>query len=144
MTIYRHTQFGYGVVGLLFTGIVVLIAAGLAFGWSPAVTAIVCTLALLLPFFSFMTVEVDDHRLSFRMGVFPLKKRIPLGEIREAVPVKNRWYEGWGIHLTSGGWLYNVSGTRAVEVHLRSGGSLRIGTDEPDELLTAISQARAS
>ncbi len=144
MTIYRHTQFGYGVVGLLLAGIVLLVAVGLIFGWGPGVIPVLCTLVLLLPFFSFMTVEVGEGRLSFQMGIFPLKKRIPLKNIREVMPVKNCWYEGLGIHLTSGGWLYNVSGTEAVEVHLRSGGSLRIGTDEPAELIAAISRGTAS
>ena len=144
MTAYRHTQFGYVVVGLLLTGFVLLVAIGLTLGWSPGVIILICILALLLPFFSFMTVEVDDRYLSFRFGVFPLRKRISLREIRSAERVRNHWIYGWGIHLTPGGWLYNVSGREAVEVHLSSGGSLRIGTDEPDELIAAISRGRAS
>jgi hypothetical protein len=34
--------------------------------------------------------------------------------------------------------LYDVSGTKSVEVHLRSGTSFRLGSDEPERLLAAI------
>ncbi len=143
MVAYHHTQPGYAAAGILGIGIVLLLGAGLIFGWEPAVTAVLFTFVLLFPIFSFMTVEVDDRYLSFRLGLLPLKRRIPLSEIHEVRPVKNRWYHGWGIHMTSGGWLYNVSGMKSVEVHFDSGKSLRIGTDEPNELVSAILQARA-
>ena len=41
------------------------------------------------------------------------------------------------------GWLYNVSGRRAVELELPGGRTFTIGTDEPDTLLAAIERARA-
>jgi hypothetical protein len=34
--------------------------------------------------------------------------------------------------------LYNVSGTNAVEIKLRSGRRFRIGTDEPEALARAL------
>ena len=34
--------------------------------------------------------------------------------------------------------LYNITGDKAVRIHLRSGKSLRIGTDEPVRLAEAI------
>jgi hypothetical protein len=37
--------------------------------------------------------------------------------------------------------LYNVSGTDAVEIELRSGRRFRIGTDEPKVLAQAIQTA---
>jgi hypothetical protein len=38
------------------------------------------------------------------------------------------------------GWLYNVSGLRAVEVGLKSGRKYRVGTDEPERLEAALKQ----
>jgi hypothetical protein len=52
--------------------------------------------------------------------------------------VRSRWWEGRGIRFTSQGMLYNVSGTRAVEVQLRDGTRFRLGTDEPERLGDAI------
>ncbi len=46
-----------------------------------------------------------------------------------------------GIHLTPEGWLYNVSGFRAVAVRLKSGKRFLLGTDEPERLCQAISRA---
>ena len=44
---------------------------------------------------------------------------------------------------TRGGWQYNVSGRRAVELELPGGRTFTIGTDEPEALLAAIERARA-
>jgi hypothetical protein len=52
--------------------------------------------------------------------------------------VRNPWYYGWGIRITPDGLLYNVSGTRAVEITLTDGSKLRLGTDEPEALCQAI------
>ena len=42
------------------------------------------------------------------------------------------------MHRTPHGWLYNVSGTQAVEVTLRSGAKLRVGSEEPAQLCRMI------
>ena len=49
---------------------------------------------------------------------------------------------GWGIRKVVGGWMFNVAGLDAVELGLSKGGLFRIGTDEPDQLLEAITQAQ--
>jgi hypothetical protein len=36
------------------------------------------------------------------------------------------------------GWLWNVSGIDAVELTMKNGDRFRIGTDEPEKLVTAI------
>ena len=48
---------------------------------------------------------------------------------------------GWGIRLIPNGWLWNVSGLGAVELSLVNGQRFRIGTDEPEQLATAIQGA---
>jgi hypothetical protein len=144
VTIYRHTQFGYAVTGILEAGVVLLVSAGLILGWVPAVTAVRLTFVLLFPIFSFMAVKVDERYLSFRLGVFPLIKRVPVRGIQETKPVRDPWFHGRGIHMIYGGWLYNVSGNGAVEIRFTSGASFRIGTDEPERLISAVSQARGT
>jgi hypothetical protein len=62
-------------------------------------------------------------------------------EIEECTIVKNSWWYGWGIRLTPYGWLYNVAGWEAVEVLLKNGKKIRIGTDEPEKLSLAIDRA---
>jgi len=46
-----------------------------------------------------------------------------------------------GIRWMWPGWLYNVSGTDAVELKMKNGKRYRIGTDVPGELAEAIRQA---
>jgi len=61
-----------------------------------------------------------------------------LSQVQNAAVVRNKWYYGWGIRLTPGGWLWNVSGLDAVELTFKNGKKFRIGTDEPDRLLQAL------
>ncbi|MFZ0791062.1 MAG: hypothetical protein WAM94_15730, partial [Chromatiaceae bacterium] len=92
----------------------------------------------LMALFATLTVVVDGTHLSFRFSLGLIGKRIALADIRHCRALRNPWYYGWGIHLYPGGVLYNVSGLQAVEILLKSGKRLRIGTDEPDALCCAI------
>jgi hypothetical protein len=56
--------------------------------------------------------------------------------------VKNAWWYGFGIRvIPGGGRLWNVSGLHAVELLLKDGRRLRIGTDQPAALSLAIEHA---
>lgn len=42
---------------------------------------------------------------------------------------------GWCIHLSiRGGWVWNLWGRACVVVHFKNGGTLRIGTDDAENL----------
>jgi len=69
------------------------------------------------------------------MGVH---RRIPLDEIVSATPTRTRWYDGWGVHRTSRGWLYNVSGRNAVQVTLKSGERFLLGTNQPEQVAALL------
>jgi hypothetical protein len=55
--------------------------------------------------------------------------------------VRNHWWNGFGIRMTTGFRLYNVSGLDAVELRLRSNETRRIGTDDPQGLAAALQPA---
>ena len=57
--------------------------------------------------------------------------------------VRNSWWYGWGLRKVPGGWMFNNAGYGAVELRLASGRVFRIGTDEPDAVLSAIESARS-
>ncbi len=95
-------------------------------------------MAVFLALFYALTIEIDATHLSFRFGIGLIRKRIPLAEIVDAQLVRNSWIDGWGIHRTPHGWLYNVSGWEAVEITLTSGKRLRLGTDEPQKLAQVL------
>jgi hypothetical protein len=137
---YRHTQIGY------LTLIVILIAAlgifaSLPDQVRPVGLGVAGILVIIGALFSSLTVEVADGELRFHFGPGFWRKRVALSEVTAVTPTKNSWWEGWGIRFTPRGMLYNVSGTNAVEITLRSGKRFRIGTDEPEALVQALRTA---
>jgi hypothetical protein len=100
-------------------------------------------LALVVWMFSRLTITIDGEKLRAAFGPGIVYKTIRLAEIASCEPVRIKWWEGWGIHLSRFGWLYNVSGWHAVAIRLRNGKRLALGTDQPNELSEAI-RRRAS
>lgn len=141
MARYKHTQIGYvTTVGLVLGAVITFFSYRAEFGgdvgWMGAtLTTAFCVGAVL---FSSMTIAVDADSLRFYFGPGFWEKEIPLEEIRRVKPVRTSVLSGWGIRYTSNGWLYNVSGFQAVEIQRRNGGTIRVGTDEPEKLKEAV------
>jgi hypothetical protein len=139
---YRHTQIGWVILAAL--------AAVFALVWArlPPEAAVAARLplllvaALLLLVFSALTVEVDDGALRLRFGIGLVRKRIRLEEVTAWRVVRNPWFTGWGIRLGPGYVLWNVSGREAVELDFASGRRFRVGTDEPEALVSAIERGK--
>ncbi len=141
---YKHTQVGYLIIAAM-AAVMVLIGVVLAnagINWIAIGVLVVITVALVL--FSSLTVVIGEDEIEVRFGPGLISKRFKLNEIESCQVVRNHWYNGWGIRLTSQGVLYNVSGFDAVEIKLRMGKKFRIGTDVPQELEEAIQQAITS
>ncbi len=138
---YRHTQRG--------TVLLVAFLASAALGSVPVLlagkvtlaAAVAALLTLLALLFGSLTVEVDARHLRLRFGPGLVRASWEVARIEEVVAVRTRWWHGWGIHLGFHGWLYNVSGFDAVELRLRGGKRVRIGTDRPDEFCAALREA---
>ena len=134
---YRHTQFGLlTAISLGIAIIVTLVVVSETGEWFGLIIAGVLLLTELL--FATLTVAVDRDALRFHFGIGLIRKTIPLRDIETVRVVRNSWLYGWGIRYTPHGWLYNVSGLGAVELQLRSGKKMRIGSDEPNRLARAI------
>lgn len=143
---YQHTQTGWLIIGALggsFAVVIGMLLMGNLSLFSPLIIGIIAFFGLLYLLFYQLTVTVDDEEIVVTLGVGWIKKRIALKDIDHCEIVKNPWWYGWGIRLTPGGWMFNVSGLKAVQLHLKSGGGFRIGTDEPNEL-AAVIEAKAS
>ena len=106
--------------------------------------AVTAMLALILGLFHSLTVRVSTNSIELSFGIGLIRKRFVVDDVQTATIVRNRWYNGWGIRRFRGGWLYNVSGFDAVEIHFADGRKCRIGTDQPRELLAAIESAAAT
>ena len=148
MAVYRHTQ--PGILNRLIIGafilVVIVLAVILGDGDPTAMWVMLMVSGILLvalALFHSLTVEIRHGRLRIRFGVGLIRKTIAVKEIEQVETARNRWWYGWGIRLTPHGWLFNVSGSDAVQVRLESGKQVRIGTDEPEKLQRAIMDAVA-
>jgi hypothetical protein len=149
MRSYHHTQRGDLLRRALLLGSVVTVLAILlpADGAQlPILPGVVLALVLgaLTWLMGSLTISVADGYLSWSFGPGFLKKTVAVGDIVDAVAVETTLWQGWGIHLTRRGWLYNVSGHDAVWIRLRSGKQFVLGSDEPHQLISAIRAARSS
>jgi hypothetical protein len=91
--------------------------------------------------FSSLTVRISDDTLKLHFGFGWPSKTVPLADIVSADVTRTTFWEGWGVHRTRRGWLYNVSGFDAVIVQRRDGSALLVGSDEARRLKAAIERA---
>jgi hypothetical protein len=138
MTTYQHTQIGTAILYPLITAAVLGIALAFLSPIMRVALVVVIPLLLVAWVFSKLTVTIDERSLRAAFGPGFVYKQVPLDQIESCAPVRIKWWEGWGIHLSRFGWLYNVSGWDAVSIRLRGGKQLAIGTDQPRELADAI------
>lgn len=145
---YQHTQAGWPVrvaVGLAAIGLLAMTQ------FRPfeqpstqvqlvMVAAITAAIGLL---FSRLSIRVEEAHLRWAFGFGWPRFSLPLAEIGAVEVTRTTFWQGWGIHRTRRGWLYNVSGFDAVLITRRDGRRLLLGTDEPRRLKTALERATA-
>ncbi len=139
-TRYRHTQFGTMI--LFAIGPVLLFLLILLFA-RPSGLAIVlfAVMAIIMVTFCSMTVLINDQAVIIHFGPGLLRIHFHLKEILNCRVIDNPALSFWGIHWVFPGWIYNVSGRQSVEMTMKAGNPVLIGTDEPDKLAAAIEDA---
>jgi hypothetical protein len=136
---YRHSQPGYL---MIVVGMIILVVTAFVYVYdSQQAGWILGTIGLFILVFGYkLTVEISDGCFRFWFGPGIFWKKIAFDRIAYCEPCKGIIL-GWGIHFGPGGWLYNVSGMKAVTVVLKSGKKLHIGTNEPVRLIEAINSS---
>lgn len=140
---YAHTQWGYLAIPtvLLFAVVIPFAAAddeaSTLFTAATIVFAIGILAIVLL--FSRLEVTVNGGRIITAFGFGRPHREIELADVTAVHQVRNTWIQGLGIRKISGGWMYTVWGLDAVEVDLSQGKVFRVGTNDPENLLAAIS-----
>jgi hypothetical protein len=78
--------------------------------------------------------------LAIRFGPVPLFHRtVRYADIGSVEVGRTLLLDGWGIHYSvRGGWVWNLWGRTCVVVHFKDGGTLRIGTDDADDLVAYL------
>jgi len=94
-------------------------------------------IAMLGPCFHHLTVEDHGDVLAIRFGPVPLFRRtVSYADIEKVEIGRTLLLDGWGIHLSiRGGWVWNLWGRTCVVVRFKNGGTLRIGTDDAEQLV---------
>lgn len=94
----------------------------------------------LLGFVFALETQVEGNELRVRLVPLPFR-RIPLAdvasaEVRTYRPLRE--YGGWGIRWGRAGMAYNARGNRGVQLVLKDGRRVLIGSQEPERLLAAL------
>lgn len=137
-TLFKHTQIGYVILGGTGAGILLILYLILTRGSSGILLAVLLILIICALLFASLTIEVDRNTIDAWFGLGIICKSFRIDDVQDCQVVSNPWYYGWGIRLTPRGWLYNVSGTHAVEIEFKDGKKVRLGTDDPEGLNRAI------
>jgi hypothetical protein len=87
-----------------------------------------------------LTAEDRGDVLAIRFGPVPLFHRtVRYADIGSVEVGRTLLLDGWGIHYSvRGGWVWNLWGRTCVVVHFKDGGTLRIGTDDADDLVAYL------
>ena len=144
---YQHRQTGWPIVAGALLPFVFAVARLLAPQprppGAPLGPALVLVSVVLLVGFSSLSVTVTRDRLVARFGVGLVRRTIALDDIVDVQLERTRWVEGWGIHFTRRGMLYNVGGFDVVALRLAGGRRVRIGSDDVERLAAAVRHAVA-
>lgn len=138
MNTYQHTQSGKLIVLTMLAMAGVMAVLGMCLAWQLFISVPIVLVTAWV--FHSLTIELTTDELRWHFGPGLVSKTVPLADIASAKAVRTTFLEGWGIHLSRFGWLYNVSGRDAVAIGLRNGKKFALGTDEPEKLCAIIQQ----
>ena len=146
--LYRHTQrattilLGLALIAPVIIAVLVLTLTLVTPANLRAVAAVSVVVLMLLAgtgwYFSSMTVEVTDNEVRWFFGPGGYF-RIARAEIESVAPVRHPVLAGYGIRwMGPKRWTHIVSGRDVVELRLKSGGYCRLGTDDREQLMAAL------
>ncbi|HEY1653822.1 MAG TPA: hypothetical protein VGF86_01775 [Candidatus Tumulicola sp.] len=154
---YHHEQIGRLFIVSMLIGVAIALAVGFPLASNPKgapgsvalIFFIGALIALLMVAFARLGIDVGTDpgghaRLRWAMTFGWPGATIPLSAIARARIIPVTFWMGIGIHFTLSGWVWNVALGRGVQIRKRDGGDVVLGTDDPEGLLAAISDARAA
>ncbi len=109
----------------------------------PGIIGLITILFVVLLFwFEKLKTRITTKGIYYSFTLLPFTSRFKeWGEIERAY-VRNynaMWeYGGWGLRWWLSGWAYNVSGNMGLQLELKDGRKLLIGTQKPEELQAVI------
>lgn len=135
---YRHTQVGWVLVVAALAAVAIPVAFVVQTGAIGQAALIGLPILFILGNLSTLTVWVEDDEIGVKFGIGIYQRRIDARTVHFARLAERPMMRGLGIRMISGGWRYAVGGSDVVELDLGGGRRVQIGSDEPEELRTAI------
>jgi len=130
---YNHIQIGYFLLFVAFSLVILYLRTNVI-----SLPIMISGISLILLFCT-MTTSVDEEKLTIKIGVGLLRKKILLKDIAFSQKVKTLQIYGLGVRYIKGGKMYRIGGTSSVEIILHNGTRIVVGTDDPDGLIKSIS-----
>ncbi len=141
---YHHKQIGRTIIIILSLVSALLVPLFVMKKQLEPMAIFLVANALIIILLGSLTIEVTPSTLQFSLGLGVIRRRVPLADIAGWEEIRISLLSGWGIHRTLRGWLYNVSGLTGVEITLKNGKRITLGTDEPSRLCGALQAAKRS
>jgi hypothetical protein len=143
-TIYKKKQIGWIIIVIFVPVMLSIVSMSFFMKGSTAVAinvAVFITLLVCLFIFNSLTVEIDDFYFRFKFGTGLIRKKYKLSDIESCEPVKNMIISGWGVRRMRDGWLFNVSGVKAVKIKFKNRTErVYVGTAEPEVVVEVLSK----
>lgn len=98
----------------------------------------VLSILVVLNFYG-LTVEISEDTIRAYFGFGLISKKIKFEKIESVIAVTNPWYYGWGVRIIPNGMMFNVTGTKAIEISYKNSSRVfRIGAKNPEALIEII------
>jgi hypothetical protein len=145
--LFRESQFGWpiAIILLLIEGALSL----MFFVGIYSVSLVEYSMASLLTisiFFLFyrMLIVVNDSKILVSFGIGLIRKAFDIDDIENVQIKEIPFYIGWGIRFTPNGTIYNINGSRAIEIKFKHSNRLStIGSKNAINLNVEIEKRRA-
>lgn len=140
---YQHKQWGFFLIPTSLTLWVLVISITSVDDptstlFTVAMVGFMVVLFIVVLVFSRLDAPVSSERVVAAFSFGRPHRVVEFADVTAVRRVRNRWWDGWGIRKISRGWMYNVSGLDAIELELASGKVFRIGTDDPEGPVAAL------
>ena len=129
---YNHIQIGYFLLFVAFSFIILHLRTDLI-----SFPVMIIGISLIIPFCT-MTTNVNEEKLTIKIGIGLLRRKILLKDIATSQKVRTLQIYGLGIRYIKGGKMYRIGGTSSVELILHNGTKAIVGTNDTDGLISAI------
>lgn len=137
----KTTQYSYPVIALVALYILYFIVSTTILPFLPYPSLIVgVIIALVVALMYQITIIVTSEKVSFNMGIGLIRGSYDLRKIELCEPVTYTSL-GWGIRLKENGFLFNVSGNKAIHLKFFTKKyDIWLGTSHPEVVAKYINE----